>query len=41
MLAQIFSRLNLRLAPGPQSRVVRRAVTLSPSGGVRVIAEKA
>jgi len=36
VLAQVLPRADLRLAEGP-ARVVRRAITLAPSGGTRVV----
>ncbi len=36
VLARIFSRTLLRLDPSAEIKVVRRAITLAPSGGVRV-----
>jgi cytochrome P450 len=39
VLAAVLSRTSLRLAPGPSARIVRRAITLAPSGGVRVIVD--
>src|SRR5262249_24526716 len=39
VLAQLFSRVTLRLAPGYRVRQVHRTVTVAPSQGVRVVAE--
>jgi len=39
VLAEILARVSLRTAPGRQVRVVRRSITLAPSGGMPVIAE--
>ena len=37
----LVPRAQLRLAPGaPAQGIVRRAITLAPSGGTRVIAER-
>jgi cytochrome P450 len=40
VLAEVFSRAELRAAPGYQVRVVRRSVTLAPSEGMPVVAER-
>lgn len=37
VLARVVSRTRLRLDPHSEIRVVRRAITLTPSGGVRVL----
>ena len=37
VLAEVLSRAQLRVAPGYRPHVVRRAVTLAPSGGVPVV----
>ena len=37
VLAEVLSRVQLRVAPGYRPDVVRRAVTLAPSGGVPVV----
>ncbi len=39
VLAQLFTRATLRLAPGYQARRVRRTVTVAPAGGVPVVVE--
>jgi cytochrome P450 len=40
VLAEVLSRIELRAAPGYQVRVVRRSVTLAPSEGMPVVAER-
>jgi len=40
VLATVFSRVGMRLAPGPPPRPVRRSVTLAPSGGTRVVVHR-
>lgn len=40
VLATVLARASLRLAPGPRPRVVRRSITLTPSGGLPVILER-
>ncbi|MGH7899287.1 MAG: cytochrome P450, partial [Candidatus Binatia bacterium] len=40
VLAEMLSRVELRAAPGYQVRVVRRSVTLAPSEGMPVVAER-
>ena len=40
VLAEVLSRVELRAAPGYQVRVVRRSVTLAPSEGMPVVAER-
>jgi cytochrome P450 len=40
VLAEVLSRVQLRAAPGYQVRVVRRTVTLAPSEGMPVVAER-
>ncbi|NUQ79366.1 MAG: cytochrome P450 [Polyangiaceae bacterium] len=37
ILATVLSRAHLRLASGEPARVIRRGITLAPSGGTRVI----
>ncbi|HZF50714.1 MAG TPA: cytochrome P450 [Polyangiaceae bacterium] len=37
ILATVLSRAHLRLASGEPARIVRRGITLAPSGGTRVI----
>ncbi len=37
VLATVISRARLRLAPGKPVRVVRRAITLVPSEGMRLV----
>jgi cytochrome P450 len=37
VLATLLARTEMRLAPGKPVRAVRRAITLTPSGGLRVI----
>lgn len=37
VLATLLSRTEVRLAPGPAPTVVRRAITLTPSQGLRVV----
>ena len=37
VLAAMVSRLTMRLPPGQQTRVVRRSITLTPSGGQPVV----
>jgi cytochrome P450 len=37
ILAAVLSRAHLRLASGEPARIVRRGITLAPSGGTRVI----
>jgi cytochrome P450 len=39
VLARVFARTELRLASGGRVRAVRRAITLAPSGGLRVVME--
>jgi cytochrome P450 len=39
VLAQILRRVALRAAPGHSVRVVRRSITLAPSGGVPVVVD--
>jgi cytochrome P450 len=40
VLAEVLSRVELRAAPGYRVRVVRRSVTLAPSEGMPVVAER-
>jgi cytochrome P450 len=40
VLAEVLMRVELRAAAGYQARVVRRAITLAPSEGVPVVAER-
>jgi cytochrome P450 len=40
VLAEVLSRVELSAAPGYQVRVVRRSVTLAPSEGMPVVAER-
>ena len=40
VLATVLARARLRLAPGAEVRVVRRAITLAPSGGTRVVLDR-
>jgi cytochrome P450 len=40
VLAEVLGHVALRPAPGYQVRVVRRSVTLAPSEGMPVIAER-
>lgn len=39
VLAQVLRRVTLRAAPGHDVRVVRRSITLAPSGGVPIVVE--
>ena len=39
VLATVFARVHLRLAPGKPIKVVRRSITLTPSDGLQVLAE--
>jgi cytochrome P450 len=40
VLAEVLGRVELRAAPGYQVRVVRRSVTLAPSEGMLVVADR-
>jgi cytochrome P450 family 110 len=40
VLAEVLSRVELRAAPGRRVRLVRRTVTLAPSGGVPVVVDR-
>lgn len=40
VLAEVLSRVDLRVKPGYRPRVVRRAITLGPSHGVPVVVER-
>lgn len=39
VLATILANVDLTRAPGPPSRLVRRGITLAPSGGMRLVAK--
>ena len=39
VLAELLSRVDLRVAPGYRMRPVLRTVTVSPSGGMPVVLE--
>ena len=39
VLAEMLSRVKLRAAPGPAVKIVRRAITFAPTGGMPVIVE--
>ena len=40
VLAQVLSRVELRSAPGYRMRPVLRTITIAPSGGMPVVAER-
>jgi cytochrome P450 len=40
VLTEVLGRVELRAAPGYQVRVVRRSVTLAPSEGMLVVADR-